>query len=217
MKWPHEDVSEMRKQQDDGLYKVKIIGGEDSPSDGERPAAIIIRGRGLAPAGVKNMPFDLYFRIGVTEKQAEGLRISTGEDLDADNEETWTGNPSAQSYKSLLKACKVADTGDTEEEYEDLKGSIYHVMLKTNAKGYQNYAAFYGEDDELPEKVDEKTARPGKADPKQGLKKRRDREEEPDEHEEPEDEPEPEDQPAKAKKGSKGAPKKQAAEDDDWD
>lgn len=219
MKWPHEDVSEMRARQEDGLYKFKVVGGEDSPSDGNRPAAIIIRGRGIAPARIKNQNFDLYFRIGVTQEQADGLRISSGEDLDADNEETWTGNPSAQAYKSFLKAAKVADTGDTEEEYEDLKGRVVYVMLKTNKNGFQNYAAFYGEDDDLPEQPAETRKQQDKerkqaADKRHGLSKRKD-EEEPDDEQSEEPDDEPEERPARSAKGGKKAASRKH-DDDEW-
>lgn len=187
MKWPHEDVQEKGAKYPPGLYKLKV---SEQTEDTDRNGCFVILShcRIGVPTAMKNQPFTLRFRIGVTQGQADGLRIETGEDLDAENEATWKGNPSARDYKSYLKALGVVSTGDTVEEAEDAKGKVFFVQLGEK-NGYDNYERFY-RDGEAPEAVAE-PARPAKS----ALKPTA----------------------AKAAKPSKPAPAEEPVEeDDDW-
>jgi len=148
LKWPHEEVTEMGAKHAPGLYKLKVVEQIDDV-DRAGCAVILVNCRIGAPTAMKNQPFQLRFRVGVTQTQADGLRIETGEDLEAENEATWKGNPSARAYKSYLKALGVVSTGDTDEEAEDAKGKVFFVQLGEK-NGYENYERFYS-DGETPE------------------------------------------------------------------
>lgn len=148
LKWPHEEVSEMGAKYAPGLYKLKVSEQTDE-TDRNGCAVILVHCRIGVPTAMKNQPFTLRFRVGMTQQQADGLRIETGEDLEADNEATWKGNPSARQYKSYLKALGVVSTGDTDEEAEDAKGKVFFVQLGEK-NGYDTYERFY-HDGEAPE------------------------------------------------------------------
>lgn len=143
-KWPHEEVSENAKTYPPNLYKVKVTSQVDTEA---RNGQFMIKasGRIMEPKEFRAQPLDLNFVIGVTGDTAAKLGISEGEDLAAENEETWMKNPSARRYKSYLKAVGVASTGDTEEEAEDTIGKVFFVQLDVKDK-YNEAVAFYAED-----------------------------------------------------------------------
>lgn len=143
-KWPHEEVTEGSKKFPAGLYKVKVTSQVDTEA---RNGQFMIKasGRVMEPKAHRSQPLDLNFVIGVTSDTAAKLGITEGEDLAAENEETWTKNPSARRYKAYLKGLGVASTGDTEEEAEDTIGKVYWVQFEEKGN-YNEAVAFYAED-----------------------------------------------------------------------
>jgi hypothetical protein len=143
-KWPHEEVSEQGRKLPADLYKVKVTSQVDTEA---RNGQFMIKasGRIMEPKAFRAQPLDLNFVIGVTGDTAVKLSIESGEDLAAENEETWMKNPSARRYKAYLKALGVASTGDTEEEAEDAVGKVFFVQFEEKGN-YNEAVAFYAED-----------------------------------------------------------------------
>ena len=119
--WPHEEVQESGKLYPETLLRVKVTKQEDMEDNSGR-FAVQIDSRIMEPPSLKNQPYSFRFIIGMTADTAQKFGLE--EDLLAEEEATWINNPSARRYKSFLKACGVASTGDTEEEAEDVRGKV---------------------------------------------------------------------------------------------
>lgn len=212
-KWPNESVSASGSILPDKMYTVKVIEGEETESRGGK-YAIAIRSRVISPAKFKNRPLNFTFYIG------------TDDDLEADNEETWTTSFAASRYKSFLMAAEVVETGDIEEELEEAGGKRlvvdagHHEDAESGRK-YQDVNAFYKEGEQEESETDAESDADDDAYTKSktvsvgGKKQQKPVLRAPAEEEEVEEEEAP--PPKKAAKGKVTPKGKKASKDDDWD
>jgi hypothetical protein len=140
--WPHEEVQESGKLYPETLLRVKVTKQEDMEDNSGR-FAVQIDSRIMEPPSLKNQPYSFRFIIGMTADTAQKFGLE--EDLLAEEEATWINNPSARRYKSFLKACGVASTGDTEEEAEDVRGKVLLIQNGNREGKYNDASAFYPE------------------------------------------------------------------------
>jgi hypothetical protein len=129
--WPHESVQESGALLPDGLYTVKVTEGEEGETKNGK-YMIMFRARVVEPRQYKNQPYRIAFIVG------------TDDDLEADEESTWTSSFAASRYKSFLKAADVPETGDIEEEIESAEGtSVVVDNGHSDDNKYNNPNAFF--------------------------------------------------------------------------